>query len=395
MDRKVIIFISLLVLLIGLVILADSSKPKPVDWKPDYTTRGKMPFGLYVFDKEMPELFKGQKIHKITESPYQFFEPKFNYDKNKYSIGGTFINIDEANRIDTESVKELLFFAGQGNTVFLSMKDFHKKILDTLKVKVTAGYYNKDSIAFTLKDKLPERHMFAEGLSFSHFDAFDTLKTTVLGYNEIDTIKQANFIKVAFGLGTFILHTQPEAFTNVHLLKNNHYEYAQGVANYIPQSDIYWHVKQYNDTGLMQSPLRYIVSQPGLKWAYYLSFLGILVFILFNAKRKQRIIPVITPLQNTTVDFTKTIGNLYLMEGDHHTIIDKKIIYFLEKIRKDYMIETGSLDNDFTQKLHLKTGMPLQDVQQVITLIKKHRQRFESSEAQVIEINKAIEKIRI
>lgn len=395
MNRKVIIFGILLFLFMVAVIVADASKPKPVNWKPDYTAQGKVPFGLYVFDKEMPALFKYQKINRFALSPYQYLEPKFNYDTNKYTVAGTFINIDEANRIDTESVKELLFFAGQGNTVFLSMKDFHKKILDTLKVKVTAGYYNKDSIALTLTDRLPGRHMFAEGVSFSHFDAIDTLKTTVLGYNEIDTIKHANFIKVAFGMGTFILHTQPEVFTNIHLLKDNHHEYAQAVANYIPQSDIYWHVKQYNDTALQQSQLRYIVSQPGLKWAYYISLTGILIFILFNAKRRQRIIPVISPLQNTTVDFTKTIGNLYFMEGDHHTITDKKIIYFLEKIRKDYMIETGQLDKDFEEKLHLKTGTPLQDVQHAVSLIKRHRQRHESSEQQVIEINKAIEKIRI
>ena len=54
--------------------------------------------------------------------------------------------------------------------------------------------------------------------------------------------------------------------------------------------------------------------------------------MIFNAKRRQRVVPIINPLPNTTLDFTKTIGNLYYQEGNHQNIVDKKIIYFLEKI---------------------------------------------------------------
>ena len=90
--------------------------------------------------------------------------------------------------------------------------------------------------------------------------------------------------------------------------------------------------------------MRYILSQPALKWAWYIFLIGMLDFYIFNAKRKQRIVPIIKPLANTTVDFTKTIGNLYYQEGDHGNIIDKKIIYFLEKIRNEYLIDTTKLE---------------------------------------------------
>ena len=140
--------------------------------------------------------------------------------------------------------------------------------------------------------------------------------------------------------------------------------------------------------------MRYILSQPALKWAWYLFLIGMLVFMFFNAKRRQRVIPIKEPVPNTTVDFTKTIGNLYLQEGSHHLIIEKKIIYFLEKIRSEYLIDTFQLDETFVKRLHQKTGKDPVLIEKVVRLIQKHRNQLVSTQADVIEISKAIEKLK-
>lgn len=383
----------LLFLIIAVAIIVDASRPKPIDWKPTYAVKDKGPLGLYVFEKEAGTLFKGQKIQKFSNTPYEYLEQRYNYDAKKYTIKGTFLAVDEAGRIDAESVKELLFFAGHGNTVFLSMKDFPQVLLDTLGAKVTAGLYLNDSVALSTNN-LAKKYRFNEGAGFSHFDVIDTLNTTILGYQEFDTIKQVNFIKVPFESGNFILHTQPAAFSNFHLLKANHADYTQAIASYIPKGTIYWNARQFKDGTVSSSSFRFIKSQSALRWALNLGWISLLIFIFFNAKRKQRIIPVITPLRNTTVEFARTIGNLYYMEGSHHLIIEKKIIYFLEKVRNDYMIDTKVLDNEFVEKLHLKSGNTFEDIQKVVQLINKHRQQATATKADVIEINKAIEKVR-
>jgi hypothetical protein len=115
--------------------------------------------------------------------------------------------------------------------------------------------------------------------------------------------------------------------------------------------------------------------------------------MIFNAKRKQRIIPIIKPLTNTTVDFTKTIGNLYFQEGNHDTIMEKKIIYFLEKIRQDYLLDTQNLDDDFIKKLHQKSGKDIALIENVVMLIKRQRKTFKSTEAELIKLNAVIEKV--
>lgn len=396
MNKKITIYIVLLVVVLGILILIDGSRPKPINWTPTYSVNDKIPLGLYVFNKELPELFKGQNIEKLRVTPYEYFNELYDYEAKNYISNGSFISISENNTIDNESVKELVYFANHGNTVFLSAKDFPQSLLDTLNLKVDGGYSFKDSISLSLNSQKNEKYSFNEGIGFTYFDSIGTQNTEILGYQEFSKGKKPNFIKVPFGNGNFLLHTQPTAFSNFYLLKGNHYKYTEGLLSYIPEGTIHWYSKQFMyDEDVSSNPLRYILSQPALKWTMWLGIIAFLIFILFNAKRKQRIIPQITPLKNTTIDFAKTIGNLYYQEGNHHTIIEKKIIYFLEHIRNEYHIDTYSLDDVFIEKLHLKTGKPVEDIEKTVSLIKKHRHQFESSEADVIAINKAIEKLRL
>lgn len=395
MNRKLTIYIVLLAIVIGIIIFIDASRPKPVNWTPTYDTRNKIPLGLYILDQEAPNFFKGQPIKKFAITPYEYLDGLYDYETKTYKAKGTFLAISEENRIDNESAKELLFFAEHGNTVFLSMKDFPPFLLDTLKVQTGGKYFLKDSIQMSLGRKPAKKYWFNEGIGFTCFDSIEKSGATALGYQDSSDKAQPNFIRVPFGEGQFLLHTQPAAFSNFHLLKSDHYQYAESVLSYFPKDTIYWHSGSRDGENISSSPFRYINSQPGLKWAVRIGLIAIFIFIFFNAKRKQRIIPEVTPLKNTTVDFTKTIGNLYYQEGNHHTIIEKKIIYFLEHIRNEYMIDTYTLDEKFIEKLHLKSGKSFEDIQKAVSLIKKHRHQFQSTEADVIEINKAIEKLRL
>lgn len=395
MNKKLIVYIVLVCLTMGAILVIDAYRPKPIDWTPTYGANDKIPLGLHVFNREAAQLFKGDSLQKFSSTPYQFFDAKYNYDESRYTVSGSFIAISENNTIDPESVKELLTFADYGNTVLLSMKNFPQKVLDTLKLKDVSKKFYIDSLQFSIKSSPASKYWFKEGASSAYFDSLpknDSLR--ILGYVHVGKDVLPNFIEAKFGLGRILLHTQPAAFSNFYLLKGNHYKYAQQLASHLPVGKVYWQNEKISD-GVSQSPIRYINSQPALKYAWRLGLLGLVIFIFFNARRKQRIIPQIDPVRNTTVDFAKTIGNLYYMEGNHHTIIEKKIIYFLEKVRTDYLIDTSVLDDDFIQKLHLKTGKPVDDIQKTVRLIKKQRHNFESTKADVATINNAIEKLRL
>ena len=402
MSKTLKIYIAILVFILALVLIADHDQPKPIDWRPTYSVNDKIPYGLYVFDKEIKGIFKSKVERISTMTPYEYLDSKYDEDTlvENYKIKGTFINISETNAIDEQSIKEIFYFVSHGNNAFLSMKNFPRYLLDTLKIDVNSNFQGASDTQVWLANKKmkAQKYTFPETIE-DYFSRIDTANTVVLGYQgklfDKKIVNQhVNYIKVPYRQGYFYLHTQPVAFTNYNLLKNKNYQYAESVLSYLPKGDIFWYTKGQNNESISESPLRYIFSQPGLKWAWLFFLIGMLIFIIFNAKRKQRIVPILKPLPNLTVDFTKTIGNLYYQEGDHQNLIDKKIIYFLEKIRNEYLIDTTKLDDNFIQKLHHKTGKNITDIQELVYLINEHRKSYHGSlEEDLIRINNAIEKI--
>lgn len=423
MDRTLKIYIVLLIFVIAGIVYIDINKPKPIDWSPTYSIKDKIPLGMYVFNEEIEGLLKNQDIEKIEVSPYEYFIDDFDYAEDSISASdaaaavvdtievyedsnvtpqaqdfyskGTFMNIEEYSDMDKESVNEICKFVSRGNTVFLSNKQFSEQLQDTLKLEMQSEFNFKDStFNWVANPKLgKKKYTIKEGANPSYFSKIDTINSTVLGYQSGDSTR-VNFIKIKFNSGTFLLHSQPAAFTNFHLLKDNHAEYAQKVLSYIPKGSIFWNIKNQTGKVISDSPLAYWLSQPALRYAWQIFLIGMIVFMIFNAKRKQRIVPIIKPLENTTLDFTKTIGNLYYQEGDHDNIINKKIIYFLERIRNQYLLDTNKLDDDFIKKLQQKSGKNLVDIQKVAYLINTYKKSPHSSvESDLIEMNKAIEKV--
>ncbi|MFC6097765.1 DUF4350 domain-containing protein [Flavobacterium qiangtangense] len=397
MNRTIKIYIVFLVLLLVGIIYVDATRPKPINWTPTFDINDKIPFGLYVFNQESKEIFKNQKVNRIRETAYEYFEPKYNYDSlvNTYDVKGTVLSVSKEYLIDDESTQEILYFADHGNKVFISSSSFPQKLMDSLKFEYSSKFLNSDTISTWLANpKLnPKKYNIAIGASNSYFNKIDTLTTTVLGYQGYKKDKQVNFIKIPYGSGEIFLHTQPNVFTNYHLLKNKNADYATSLLGYT-DGDIFWLLKNQSGEVISNSQMRYILSQPALKAAWYILLFGLVIFAIFNAKRKQRIVPIIKPLENTTVDFTKTIGNLYFQEGNHDNIIEKKIIYFLEKVRNEYLLDTNVLDENFEKKLQQKTGKKIEDIHRAIYLINQYKKSYHQSiEADLIALNTAIEKI--
>ncbi len=396
MSRTIKLYIVFLVAVMALIIYVDANRPRPINWMPSFDIKSKIPFGLKVFQEEKDNYFKGDSVNEIRVTPYEFFDAHYDLDTlvNTYTIKGTFLAIDNYYEIDESSTDEILYFVSHGNDAFLSMSAFSQKLQDSLKFEILNHYF-KDRIEATLANKKldDKEYQMKMGVSGYHFSSFDTLKTTVLGYQKTNDSTYVNFVKIPHGKGNFYLHTQPFAFTNYYLLKDRNYQYAEKVLSYIPKGNIYWYPNKTYNSSVSDSPMRFILSHEGLKWAWYVFLIGMIIFMIFNAKRKQRIIPIIKPLENTTVDFTKTIGNLYFQEGNHDTIMEKKIIYFLEKIRQDYLIDTQNLDDDFIKKVHQKTGKDISIIEKAVLLIKRQRKTFKSTEADLIELNNVIEKI--
>src|SRR5690606_11915376 len=234
------------------------------------------------------------------------------------------------------------------NTVFISSRSIGYILGDSLKIESTSNYnileeeIHPKFFSPTLKqDSLPA---YKKGVFKTYFTKIDTLKTTALGYydREDSAIGELNYVKVNFGKGQFLIHNLPEAFSNYYLLKNNE-QYAGSVFSYIDADKIYWDEYLKSGRKVVTSPMRFVLDQAPLTWAYYVLNGGLLIFVLFKGKREQRIVEVIKPLENTSVEFTKTIGDLYFQHKDFSDIIAKKITYFMESLRSKYYLNTNEI----------------------------------------------------
>ncbi len=393
MTKTLKIYVSVLVLLFAGAIAIEFSKPKVINWQKTYNETHKIPFGTYIYFNELENLFPKSDIQEIGVTPYEYFDMYYNYETLSYNTSGTYMYIDQTMTIDEVSAQELLDFASYGNDIFIASHYLPELLKDSLKIELENEYNFTGKAALTFSNSIIKRDsiIIDKGLNNIYFSKLDSLSTTVLGYQRFNYEDQINFIKVNYDLGHFYIHLQPMVFTNFNLLKNENRKYTEAVISYLPDNTIYYDSRNKKRNTMSNSPLRFILSNPALKWAWFISLTSLLVFVIFNAKRKQRIVKVIKPHINSTVAFTKTIGNLYYETKDHDNIIDKKITYFLEHIRRVYYLDTTLLNDKFTKYLALKSGRKIVTTKKLINLIAHLKAKTTCTEEDLLNLNRAIE----
>ena len=183
-----------------------------------------------------------------------------------------------------------------------------------------------------------------------------------------------NLCKITYGSGEIYLHCLPLAFTNYYQITPQGKQYAEGVFSYLNKDVIYYDkVSQnaYNEDfqGREKSPLSYILAQKSLRWAWYLLLALVLIFIVFRAKRKQKIIPVIEPNSNTSIMFIETIGKLYYLQNNHRKIALYKMKHFEFFVRRKYQINISKGEQ---QQLNLLANASGIEISKINNIVKKH-----------------------
>jgi hypothetical protein len=360
MNKTFKIYAGIFIIVMIIMALFEVNKTESTDWRKNFDINQKSPFGLLVFAKQKHGLYKN-KLKKIDQTPYDYYNQDKRTEHNILII---------ENKLDKQSWNKILNQVSNGSDAMLIVSDIPKEISDSI------GYYDSN-ISFEDENvlKLTDRKYQNDFIKLDKFPSgrgFTFIKPgiEVLGKTvEKNNTDQANFIKVKFGKGKIYVHCEPLFITNYYLLKRGSVQYAQDVFSYLGDRETLWFVESSSQTS--QFFLRFILSNPALKYAWWVLLGGLTLFIFFNAKRKQRIVPVMEPLKNTSVDFVKSIGNLYVQEGDFHDMMAKKAQYFLNKVRMDLLIDTQNLDEEFAKKLQLKTGKPAEMINEAVSFIKK------------------------
>lgn len=393
MNKTAKLYIVIFILALIAMLYHESVKPKPINWFPSYTKDHKIPYGTYVLYQSLENLFPNTKVKNISLPPYVYLK-----DSERK---GSYVFIDENIEFDKETQRQLMDFVWEGNKVFVSTSRFD---IDTLNIQTKVIYADADEKPFfklystSFKNK---EYSFDRGFSNMVFSKIDTTKCTILGQTGfVDakgerTSSGANFIEYKHGAGSFFLHTFPQAFTNYQILNNPNEKYTAGVLSYLKTpTTLLWDSHLKTGKSRISSPMYYILNSKSLKWAYFITLIGVLIYILFEGKRKQRSIPIIKPLKNQTLAFTRTIANMYFEKQEHKNIAAHQIQYFLEYIRIKLHIPTYKLDEQFYADVTARSGKSKESIEKLFTMIDLIHTKNQITQQELEKLNKMIEQFK-
>lgn len=380
--RYYIFWISGFLLLVYLASLA----PRPLDRTPSFSKSDKIPFGSYILYELLPDLFPGQPV-QVNHRPLRerltdtVFEPVSNF---------IFINLSIA--FDQFECEELFAYLEAGGQVFIAAERFGGHLADTLKL--ATSYFPEqwaDSVAlnFTNPALRSERgYHYRRDTGSIYFTRFDTSNCLVLGRSDANTV---HFIRMDFGKGALLLSSVPLAFTNYNAVAPRNGEYIFKALSYLPVRPTYWDEYYKIRRQQAQTPLRFVLGDPALRAAYFTALTGMVLFVLFQSRRRQRIIPLIRPPENTSVQFVKTVGRLYFQRRNHKNLAEKQIAHFWEYLRTHLYVKIDGPEEELVQQISQKTGISEDIIVRLFRHIRIVQAAERLSEQPLMTLNKMIQ----
>jgi hypothetical protein len=271
-----------------------------------YNKEDKKPFGAYVAYNYFEKIFEDRYI----ESNDIAFNRMWNDIKNE--SGGTdynlYILITRNLSVSSTEAIAMADFVKEGNDLFIAADyidmqlqaqvDFLTQRNDEIE-KELRGFMHSTSIKMDFgKDFKAPAFSYYYYQFLNYLDNYDSAQTRVLGVNEKG---KPNYIVRFIGKGRLYLHAAPRAFSNYFLLTSNNHHYLENALSYLrtEPKKIYWDDyysgqnfsrKKVSQSGSSNknefSSLKVIRQNPPLLWAFWLSIIALLLYVLLNVKRK-------------------------------------------------------------------------------------------------------------
>lgn len=368
------------------------------NWRETYaentTDKKKDPYGVFVMQTLLDSYFPEEDFVVLEDSIHL---------KLKDTSIGNYVFLGGGMYLDSLGSEALLDFVASGNQAFIFTRSidydlssmFFDETCDT--TYYWYDYYRKlrdtmVSVNFTHPDLARDRdyqfkHLLQKGKlqnrDWYYFNEAYFCEDTYFPVARLGTLQtdQTNFVRIGYGDGYFYLHSMPSLFTNIHLLEEEGLSYVEKVFSHLSAGTIYWDVKSkiptriaeqmnynYNRGLSTEHPLKYILSQPPLAWAWYILLSMGLLYLVFRAKRRQRMIPVVEQNENTSLAFISTIGRMYFLQNNHRHLLLQKMQLFLLDVRDRYQLKIDVIDEPFVENLATRSKVDIAIIQKIVLM---------------------------
>jgi hypothetical protein len=350
------------------------NKDAPVQhsWDPTFNKEDKQPFGAYAFDKLLEKSWKKGYTHS--------YQSITNLNEEGDLEDANLLIVTKKFKIYKEELAVLYDYIERGGTALIAADVFPNEITDTLHLFIEYDYsafsnFNltveqpKDTFRFSSPNLSGETYLLPVSMVSFYFTGANRIDSV---YKVLEMNRKKNvMLRFPMGKGNLILSCTPLLFTNYGILNDS-------IAGFIGNTLAYLQDKplirtEYYGVGsqgnLTRSPFRYLLSQPPLRWALYTALLAVLLFLIFTAKRKQKVIPVIKSPANKLLAFVNSIAALYIRKNNNADIVRKKQTYWAEDLKRRYGIDiiNENHDGDFYQRFSHKTGQTSDNVRSLFS----------------------------
>lgn len=411
--------------LVALFYLRFAPEEGKFDWRDSwvnnaYSETNDGPYGTLLMHRLLGAYFPDKRLRDITTNvttdlPLDGGRPR------------SYLFIGEAMYLDSLDTERLLAFVAAGNTALLSTKTipfdlmFHLYYQECTDAEWSDYEMKEDTFhAVSLKElALPNpvllhfaRRNKPVSYRWSYIESrffCDSLPQRPLGYLDDSLI---NFAEFPYGQGRFLLHSTPVAFSNYSLLRSGPRAYAERVLSYLPRGDIYWDTscrvpesvaRRRNRTSghsrevPEERPLAFVLKQPALAWAWYILVGSAVCYLIFRAKRRQRVLPVLAKNENSSYEFITTMANLHFRQQDYQNLCIQQMKLFLAQIRERYGLvvqinpvnRLPRIDSAFVERLAQVSERPEAQIKEIFSQYGAAVQ-YEPTEDMMIELHYAM-----
>jgi hypothetical protein len=392
MNRGQKILLGLLSSLILGVLLLIYSSPPPVDWSPSYEQSDSRPLGSKVFYDLVKK--SNADLRAVNSPP---FEAIVNTPQNS-----TYVFINQYFETDSGESELLLEWVRDGGHLFISASSMPAFLLDSLGL--SEDYFpesfqleRKFSLSLESPMALPNPIFYDKYHIGRYYQWGDSVRVKTLGnikeQSSKDTLgAKPNFIQVREGKGLVTLHNFPEVFSNYFLLNTSNKTYTEQVLgtwdlNHPILLDHHIKAGKLRNT----SPLYLILSNQYLKAAYFTCWVLLALWVVFEGKRKQKAIKIITPPQNHSLEFARTISSIYLNHKDMTELGQLQIKLFWDYCRTKFNLQTEENRSEIAISLANKSGVNVEFAQTLIKKLSFFEAKAQLNSEDILQIHQLIE----
>ena len=377
-NTLIIILFSALTILLIVYFFMGKESPKRFSWKETYKSDSDQPYGT-MFIKRLLESYRpGEKFIHNDKTPLAEL-----LDSKSVNFPADYVFIGTELLLSHEDNQKLLDFISAGNDAIVVTKFLPYELVDSIYVSecestIFLDDHEKPTVTFNLYHQSlqaiktptyvfkPGRQMRDYKWSALQPEVFCDSTRSLIALGNFDN-GAVNFFKIPYGEGNLYIHTNPIAFTNYYIRAEDKADYAAAVFSHLGGKTIIWDEysrSPFSSLETESNPLALIMQHDSLKYAWWLMLVAAILYTLFTAKRKQRIVPVREEKVNTSLEYIKMVSALHFENGNNKDIALKKMKYFLYFIRAKYGIKSAQVTQDF-KRLAEKSQIELNHIESI------------------------------